>query len=262
MQEPPSSLTHQPPEAQQPPVSAIDTRSSDGRSAPWRWVLLGCGGTLVLACVCLIAAVGTFVVLESRSATPTPGQAERAATTPVRQTTPQSSPLSPQTGPAGPAGWQWFDDPSGQVSLAIPQGWTYLWEEGPCCNVTLVSFIPEELPSGRIDWAPYGSGEPYEVPADQVVVDLFLLAPPFADRQPSFGRPPDGEDLVGGRYHAELYYGAPFTEWPRTQAITYLYKDEQGRAWCLVAYFGTPFDQDPEAVETVTAIVASIRHGG
>jgi hypothetical protein len=94
------------------------------------------------------------------------------------------------------------------------------------------------------------------------VVDLFRLTPPFAEGRPSFGRSPDGEDLVGGRYRAELYYGAPFIQWPRNQAITYLYRDERGREWCLIAYFGTPFDQAPDDLATVTAIIASIQHGG
>ncbi|MFN3336912.1 MAG: hypothetical protein ACK42I_05345, partial [Thermomicrobium sp.] len=262
MQEFPSSTAHQPSEAQQPPVSAIDTRARDGEGSVWRWVLLGCGGTLVLTCVFLIAAVGTFVFLESRSATPTPRQAERAASTPARQTTPQPSRPTPPPSPAITVDWQWFDDPSGQVSLAVPGGWYYAWEGATCCNITLTSFDPGRLPTGRIDWAPPGSGQPHEVPSGQVVVDLFLLTPPFAESRPSFGRPPDGEDLVGGRYRAELYYGAPFSEWPPTQAITYLYQDEQGRDWCIVAYFGTPFDQAPGNLATVTAIIASIRHGG
>lgn len=262
MQELPSSTADQPPQAQRPPVSAIDTRSRNGEGSAWRWVLLGCGGALVLTCVCLIAAVGTFAFLESRSATPTPLQAERAATTPARQATPQPSPATPAARPAIPANWGWFDDPSGQVSLAVPEGWNYAWERTTCCNVTLTSFDPGELPSGRIDWVPPGSGRPHEVPSGEIVVDLFRLTPPFAEGRPSFGRSPDGEDLVGGRYRAELYYGAPFIQWPRNQAITYLYRDERGREWCLIAYFGTPFDQAPDDLATVTAIIASIQHGG
>ncbi len=239
--------------------------SRSGRS--WTTFALGCAGVLLLLCVCVGVGFGTFYVLEQRSVTPTPQQALRTP----QATAPRTSPATPQVAGRGtpppdaasiPGDWDWFDDPSGQVNLAHPQAWKVYYEESACCNVVLTSFDPGDLPSGRIDWAPPGSGQAYEVPSDGVVVDLFLLAPPFADARPDFGRAPDGEDIVGRHYRAEVYYGAPFTQWPRNQAITYLYRDDQGREWCLVAYFGTPFDRDPSALATVTTVIASIRHGG
>jgi hypothetical protein len=83
---------------------------------------------------------------------------------------------------------------------------------------------------------------------------------PFADQPPDFGRPPDGEDIVGGRYHAQLYFSAPYTDWPSGQVITYLYQDDRGRQWCPIAYFGTPFEQDMEHLAMLGQIVASIQH--
>ncbi|MCS7050968.1 MAG: hypothetical protein NZL87_05075, partial [Thermomicrobium sp.] len=88
------------------------------------------------------------------------------------------------------------------------------------------------------------------------------IGSPFSPERPSFGRAPDGEDLVGGRYRAELYYGATSGDWPRNQALTYLYEDDRGRQWCIVVYFGTPFDEEPEKLATVTAIISSVQHGG
>lgn len=262
MQESAAPATDERSRGSPPLVSSLAKGPGSGNSSPWRWVLVGCGAALVLTCVCLAAAVATIAFLEQRSATPTPLAAQRPQQTPVALATPRTRPTQPPTNPALPPDWQWFDDPSGQVSLAVPAGWNSYWEEQTCCNVTLVSFDPGQLPTGRIDWAPPGSGGEHEVPPGEVVVDLFLAAPPFAETPPSFRRPPDGEEIVGGRYRAQLYYGAPFAEWPHDQAITYLYQDDQGRDWCLVAYFGTPFDQATDTLAIVTAIVASIQHGG
>jgi len=252
--------------------------AGDSGGFPWRWVLIGCGGALLLACVCLVAAAGTYAFLTVTRATPTP---QFAATTPAArpartatvgsgsptpatavQPAPRGTP-SPSTGQSSgglPAGWQWFDDPSGQVRLAVPGSWNFFYEEKICCNVTLVTFDPGQLPSGRIAWAPPGSGAAHEVPAGEMVVDLFIVAPPYADQPPDFGRPPDGEDIVGGRYHAQLYFSAPYTDWPSGQVITYLYQDDRGRQWCLIAYFGTPFEQDTEHLAMLGQIVASIQH--
>ena len=255
-------------------------RAGDSGGSPWRWVLIGCGGALVLACVCLVAGVGTYAFLTVTRATPTP---QVAVTTPAAPParTPTVSPASPiptsavqpapqrtpapsrdQSSEGLPAGWQWFDDPSGQVRLAVPGGWNFFYEAKICCNVTLVTFDPGRLPSGRIAWAPPGSGAEHEVPAGEIVVDLFLVAPPFADQPPDFGRPPDGEDVVGGRYPAQLYFSAPYTDWPMGHVITYLYEDDQGRQWCLIAYFGTPFEQDTDHLAMLGQIVASIQHPG
>ncbi|MDW8060839.1 MAG: hypothetical protein RMK01_12270 [Thermomicrobium sp.] len=253
---------------QRPLVYSIDKPSdSGGGGSAWRWVAIGCAGALVLACLCIVAAAGTFYFLDLRNATPTAPVTQRDATataaspaTPTRTVRPTPSPQHRNA--SVPSDWTWFDDPSGEVSLAVPSGWWYFFESETCCNVTLASFDPGSLPTGRIDWVPPGSGGTHEVPVGEIVVDLFRIAPPFADARPSFGRPPDGEDIVGGRYRAELYYGAPFTEWPHDQAITYLYQDDSGNEWCLVAYFGTPFDQDSDALATVATIVASIVHHG
>lgn len=232
-----------------------------------RWILLGCLGALVLTCICAAAGFGTYFVLEQRSATATPQQARgtsQASPPRTPSATPQVAARStpPPDAASIPDDWDWFDDPSGQVNLAHPQDWKVYYEESTCCNVVLTSFDPGDLPSGRIDWTPPGSGQAHEVPSDGVVVDLFLVAPPFADSRPDFGRAPDDEDIVGGRYRAEVYYGAPFTQWPENQAVTYLYRDDRGREWCLVVYSGTPFDRDPSIHATVSTVIAGIRHGG
>lgn len=288
--------------SQQPLASPVARGSGEGGSAARRYALLGCGVLLLLSCVCLAAAVGTFAFLQWRAGTPTPGPvAQRTPAaripitrTPLTQTTPPpdgardtptpatpaaiaqtpvpqtaSTPApayqasTPQTPSSSglPEGWQIFDDPSGQVRLAIPAGWNVYWEEFRCCNVTLTSFDPGQLPSGRLNWGPPGSGAEHEVPPSEMVVDLFVVAPPFAEGPIDFGRPPDGEDIVGSRYPARLYFSAPFTDWPTGQVITYLWEDERGQQWCLIAYFGTSFEQDQEQLTTLGQLVATIRHG-
>jgi len=273
----------------QPPLAAADRPGGRSGRPGWRWLLIGCGSLLVLTCVCLAAAIATYVYLGSRSGTPTP---QLAASTPARVSTPARtparatgiatpSPAAPTSGetaasptasssttpPEGassgttlPEGWKWFEDPSGAVQLAHPSDWGVYYEQDVCCNVTLVSFDPGSLPSGRIAWAPPGTGAEHEVPPGEVVFDLFLVAPPFADQPPDFGRPPDGEDIVGGVYDADLYFSAPYTDWPVGQVITYLYKDDHGRQWCLVAYFGTPFEQDIEHLAVLGQVLATIEH--
>lgn len=136
-----------------------------------------------------------------------------------------------------------------------------MYWEAQCCNVTFTSFDPGDLPSGRIPWGPPGSGAEHEVPAGEMVVDIFLAAPPYADGPIDMG-PPAAEDVVGGTYPASLYFGAPFTDWPLGQVITYLWNGDRGRQWCLIAYFGTPFEQDQEHLATLGQIIATIRHGG
>jgi hypothetical protein len=193
----------------------------------------------------------------------TPAAPAVVAQTPVPQTTSMHQTPTPEVPSSSgiPEGWQAFDDPSGQVHLAVPAGWNAYGEESQCCNVTLTSFDPGQLPSGRINWGPPGSGAEHEVPPGEMVVDLFLVAPPFTEGSIDLGRPPDGEDIIGGRYPAQLYFSAPFTDWPIGQVITYLWEDERGHQWCLIAYFGTSFEQDQEHLVTLGQIVATIRHG-
>jgi len=245
------------------------------RGSRWPWVVLGCAGLLVLACACVGIGVVGYDVYRSVVATVTAtAQAQQAATAPAEagatpaaptSAMPTRSPSPPRTSsaptPPPQRDWEWFEDPSGAVALAVPSGWTYAWEDNQCCNVTLLDFDLSSLPSGRIDWGPPGSGADYEVPAQHVVLDLFLLQEPFATEPPAVGRAPEGYEMVGGRYMARLYYGAPFTDWPTDRAMFYLYTDDAGREWCLVVYFGSPFRQMPEQLSTVQAIIASIQHG-
>lgn len=261
---------------ERPLVYPVDRPTESGRSR-WQWLLIGCGSLLVLTCVCLAAAAGTYLYLNRGQGTPTPqlavstpSRSGTTAATPTRTTrattpppgTPSGSRPAPiaGTGTALPEGWQWFEDPSGAVRLAHPATWKVYYESETCCNVRLVSFDPGTLPSGRIAWAPPGTGAEHEVPPGQLVIDLFLVAPPFADQPPDFGRPPDGEDIVGGTYDATLYFSAPYTDWPTGQVITYLYTDGHGRQWCLVAYFGTPFEQDIEHLAMLGQVLATIDH--
>jgi hypothetical protein len=147
------------------------------------------------------------------------------------------------------------------VSLAVPNGWSVYYEESQCCNVTLTSFHPGELPGGRINWGPPGSGAEQEVPPSEMVIDLFLVTPPFAEGPIDFSFPSHGVEMVGERYVAQLYFVAPFTDWPIGQVMTYLWQDERGQQWCLIAYFGTPFEQDQQHLAILGQILATIRHG-
>jgi len=286
-------------QSQRPLASSNQGKTDTGSSATLRYLLLGCGALLVLTCVCLAGSLGTFAFLQWRSGTPMgwplaqdtpvtrvplnrtpviqttppPGRAQRTPTpaavtvgqTPVAEVTlapvHQTPAPAVQSSSGHPQGWRAFDDPSGQVRLAIPPGWNAYYEESRCCNVTLTSFNPGELPGGRINWGPPGSGAEHEVPPGEVVIDLFLVTPPFAEGPIDFFRPPDGEDTVGGRYVAQLYFSAPFTDWPIGQVITYLWQDERRQQWCLIAYFGTPFELDQQHLATLGQILATIQHG-
>jgi hypothetical protein len=266
----------QPPTAPDPgreqPVVFPADRQRDG-GFRWQWLLIGCGSLLVLTCACLAATIATYAYLNSRAGIlqldgSTPTRGSTPVRTPARATgtatplpgTPALGETTPSTVAPLPEGWLQFNDPSGKVRLAYPAGWNVYYEGKTCCNVTLVSFDPGTLPSGRVTWAPPGTGAEHEVPPGQLVIDLFLVAPPFAEQPPDFGRPPDGEDIVGGTYHADLYFSAPYTDWPTGQVITYLYTDDSGRQWCLVAYFGTPFEQDLEHLAILGQVLATIDH--